>query len=244
MPSCCSRSRMRRAKASACAPSPCRQTVCALTAHDAAVDGRHAVLAHERQRLRDGLLFVLDQRARLAARHQAAVGHVAAVGEHLFHRREAGAAGRIDHVAAGQAEELQRGVEAAHRLAQRLGELGLLHGLVVELAVRLHVRQLAALGLHDRRQRADLIEHVGHDLVGRQVHGAAPEVLAVRKARVRADGHAVAQRPAHALLHGLGIARVPAAGDVGGAHQREQGFVAAGAFAEVCIEVDLHGDFL
>jgi hypothetical protein len=185
---------------------------------------------------------LLDQRAGLAARHEAAVGHVAAVGEHFFHRREAGAARGVDHVAAGEAEEFERGVEAAHRLAERIGELGLLHRLVVELAMRLHVRELPALGLDDRGERADLVEHVGDDLVGRQMHGAAAEVLAVRKARVRADGHAMFDGPAHALAHGLGVARVPAAGDVGGAHEAQQRFVAARAFAEVGIEVDVHGE--
>ncbi len=100
------------------APSPCRHTVCALTATTLPSMARHPVVAHQRQRLRQRLLFVVDQGAGLAARHQAAVGHVAAVGEDLFDRLQAGALGGADHAAAGQPEITQPRVEAAHRLAR------------------------------------------------------------------------------------------------------------------------------
>jgi hypothetical protein len=58
---------------------------------------------------------------------------------------------------------------------------------------------------------------------------------------VGADGHVVLDRPAHAAAHGGGVAGMPAAGDVGGADQGQQLFVGVAAFAEVGIQIDVHG---
>ncbi len=110
--------------------------------------------------------------------------------------------------------------------------------------MRLHVGELAALGPHDAVERADLVQHVRVDGFGVALHLGAAEVLAVREARVGANRHVVGDRPFHGLEHGGGVSGVPAARHVGGADQRQQGFVVAATFTQVGIQVDLHGVLL
>ncbi len=112
--------------------------------------------------------------------------------------------------------------------------------LVIQHPVRFHMREPAALGARNGRERADLVKRLGVNGLRRQLHRRAPEVFAVRKARMRADGHAVRQRQPHALAHGLRVARVKPAGDIGRANQRHQQRVVAAALAEIGIQINLH----
>lgn len=209
-----------------------------------AVDGAHALLAHHGQRLVEGDLLVVVQRTRRAALDQRAIGVVAAVGEHFFLHAQAGLARHGDHLAAGEAEEHEVGIVVAYRAHDGLAQLCVAHGHVVERAMRLHMGQLAALCPDDAIERADLVQHVGVNGLGVALHLGTAKVVAIGKARVRADGDAVGQRPLDGLQHGGGIAGVPAAGDIGRTDQREQRFVVAAAFAEVGVEVDLHQHLL
>jgi len=208
-----------------------------------AVDRAHLLVANHRERLVEGDVFVVMQRAGRAALDQRAVGVVAAVGEHFFLHAQAGVARHGDHLAVGQAEEDEVGVVVAHGADDRVAQPGVAHGHVVQRAMRLHVGQLATLRAHHRVERADLVQHVGIDGLGVALHFGTAEILAVRKARMRANGHVVVQRPLHGLQHRRRIARVPAARHVGGTDQLDQGFVIAAAFAKVGIQVDLHGAF-
>ena len=115
--------------------------------------------------------------------------------------------------------------------------------MVVQLAVRLHVRELHALRRAERLQRADLVQHVRVRLVGRQVHVAAPEALQIGIARMRADGDAGVLRHAHRLAHDHRIARMLPARDVRAGHKRddlvvEPQRVAPEALAQVAVQVD------
>ncbi len=59
------------------------------------------------QRLRQRLLFVVNQRARLHARHQATVGLIAAIGKHLLPRHQTIAFTGPDQLASRQSNQYQ-----------------------------------------------------------------------------------------------------------------------------------------
>ena len=205
-----------------------------------AVAAAHPPFLHHHQRARHRLVVILNQRARLAARHQRAIGQIPAIGEDFFARGEPITRARADKLAARQPHQNQRRIEILHRLRDGVGKRGVFRGRVIEHAVRLHVRQPAAFGAGDSGERADLIERLGVNRFWRQLHRRAPEIFTIREARMRAHRHAVRQRQPHALAHGLRIARMEAAGDVGGANQRHQLRVVAAAFAEIGVEINLH----
>ena len=149
--------------------------------------------------------------------------------------------GRRHESAVGEREHRHRRIEIVHRRDDRIGDLRVARGLVVQRAVRLDVRDAPAFGLRDRRQRAELIQHARVDIVGRQIHFLAAKILRIVKARMRADRHTLLHRPAHAVAHRVGAARVPAARDVGRADEVEQRLVGTAAFAEIGVQIDFHG---
>jgi hypothetical protein len=115
----------------------------------------------------------------------------------------------------------------------------------VERAVRLDVLQRHAGQPREFAQRAELVDHVVHQLVGRCIDMAAPEAHEVAKARVRADAHAVFPGQQHRLAHDVRITRMKACGDIGRADQRHQFLVhtiADGpwteAFAHVGVQIN------
>jgi len=207
----------------------------------AAVEGGDLFVLDQGQCLCDGLFFVFDQRAGQGTADQTAVGVVGAVGVGFFNGDQAGLSGGADEFAAGQAEDGQFGIESAYGGTDGIGQHHILRRLVIERAVRLDVCQVCAFGAHDGIQRAKLVQHATNDFFRRQLHGAATEVGAVGKARVRADGDVILHRPAHAPAHGADVTGMPAAGDIGRADQRQQRIVMITTFAEVCVEIDLHG---
>ena len=70
-------------------------------------DGLDHAFAHHAQRAGDGFVGVVDERARLVARHQAAIGAVAAVGKDLSDSSQPGALGGFQQFAACQAVDGQ-----------------------------------------------------------------------------------------------------------------------------------------
>ncbi len=80
-----------------------------------AAQAAHPIVLHHFQRLRQRLLFALNQRARLATRHQAAVGLIAAIGEDFLARRQLIMLSGADKLAARQPNQHQVGVGIAHR---------------------------------------------------------------------------------------------------------------------------------
>ncbi len=153
--------------------------------------------------------------------------------------RPASPGGRHE-AAVGEREHRHRRIEIVHRGYDRIGDLRVARGLVVERAVRLDVRDAPAFGLGDRRERAELVQHAGVNLVGGQVHFLAAEVLRIVEARMRANRHALFDSPADAVVHRIGAARVPAARNIGRTDEVEQRFVGSTALAEIGIQIDFH----
>ena len=112
-----------------------------------------------------------DDRARLTAGLEGAIGHVGAVGEGLGHEAQAGIRGGGRHRLRGrQPEEQQVAAESADRPSDGRCERRIRRGLVVERAVRLDVLHLDALRATERLERPDLVPHQGLDLVRLEGH--------------------------------------------------------------------------
>ena len=205
-----------------------------------AADATHPVVLHHFEGLRQGLLFAVNQRARLGARHQAAVGQITAIGKHLLTRRQTIALPSADQFAARQTHQHQLRVNIADRAGDRVGQRRRFGRLVVEHAVRLYVLQLAALSLNDRRQSANLIQRLGIDRFRRQIHRRAAKIFPVGISRMGAHCHAVLQCLAHALHHQPGVAGVKPTGDIRRRHQLEQRAIVRPAFPEIGIEINHH----
>ena len=94
-----------------------------------------------------------------------------------------------------------------------------------------------------RSEGAELVEHEGVDLVGREGHVAAAEPLQVGVAGVRPYGHARVCGATYGGGHGQGVSGVHAAGHV---HARDEGDdllvtsegVTAEPLPQVAVEVD------
>jgi hypothetical protein len=97
--------------------------------------------------------------------------------------------------------------------------------------------------VRDPAQGLDLTAHVDLDLHRAEVDLDAAEVLSIGVTRVGPDRDARGERVEDALPHRVLIARVSAAGDVGGGDDGEELTIDAGGdeireFAEVAVEVD------
>ena len=149
-------------------------------------------------------------------------------------------------LAGGEADKNQRGVEVAHRARDRIGQRGIARGHVVQRAVWLHVTQACAGRAHEARQCADLVQGQGVSFAGIDAHLAAAEAHQIRQRHMRADRHPGARGEADCAPHRVRIAGMETAGDVRGAHIRENfGVLAhrprAERFAHIAIEVDGRG---
>ena len=89
---------------------------------------------------------------------------------------------------------------------------------VVERAVRLDVAHRGARRGGQPLERADLVDHVGHQVGAGHVHVAAAEAGQVAVGHVRADHHATLGRAAQGLQDAGGVAGMEAAGHVGAGH--------------------------
>jgi hypothetical protein len=113
--------------------------------------------------------------------------------------------------------------------------------------MRFDVTHRGAGRLRQSVQGADLIYHVGKQIVGRDVDEAPAEAGQVAIAHLRADAHApLGGQPAHRQQPGR-IARMKSARNVGAGDDAEHGVVItempdAEAFTQVGVEVDAgHG---
>ena len=185
-----------------------------------------------------------QQRAGLAARHERAVGAVAAIEERLAHEGQpGGAAARVD--LAAESEHRQRPPErvgeaprpppATAAACAASDDDG-----VVQRAVRLDV---ADVGARHRRAHASCAATSAVSSAGVEVQRTAPEVRGIGVRRMRADRDPEPRRPVDGVAHGRGIPRVPAAGDARARDDREHRLVVGGrhagdGLAEVGVEVD------
>jgi hypothetical protein len=142
--------------------------------------------------------------------------------------------------AAGKPHDLELRIEVAYRSHDALGQLGIACGLVVEGAVRFHMREFAALCPDHRIQRANLVQQAGTDRGQRQVHFPATKIGAVRKAGMRANGYVAPARGAHQRQHVVRAAGMPGTGDIDRGHTVQQCRIIAAALAQVGIEVNVH----
>jgi hypothetical protein len=146
---------------------------------------------------------------------------------------------------------VQRGLDLLQRGDQRARQRLVARRVHVQRAVRLDVLQPQAREPRELAQRAQLVDHVVDQLVGRRVDVAAAEPHEVAKARMGADAHAMFARQVHHPAHDVRVAGVEAGRDVGRADQGHQLFVdavadgpGAEAFAHVGVQIDqrfLHG---
>ena len=138
-------------------------------------------------------------------------------------------------------DDVRRHVE--RRFVAGAGHVCIDAGHVREGAVKLHVPHLAARGTRHRLRRPDLVaDHVGQRRQ-RHLHLASAETLEIRKSRMGADAYAAFDSRAHRRGHGVRIARVESAGDIGGCHDlKEIGVIAhvprAEAFSHVRVQVN------
>jgi hypothetical protein len=94
-------------------------------------------------------------------------------------------------------------------------------------------------------QCADLVHHIGPDLVLGEVHLAAAEACEVRESWMRADRHVPRGKGGNSPLHHSRIAAVESAGDVRTGDQREQVVIRTDvpgtvAFPDVAVQIDCH----
>jgi hypothetical protein len=119
------------------------------------------------------------------------------------------------------------------------------HHAVVERAVRFDVAGTPAGDAGEPVDGRDLVEHVGLELGGPDVHGTTAEAGEVAVRHLCADHDAELDAGGHRVVDGPRVARVEAAGDVGAGQQRQEGGVVAEAPAaerlgDVGVEVDAH----
>ena len=137
------------------------------------------------------------------------------------------------------------GIPARHALRDGARHFRIAHRDIVERAVRLDVDDGAAEPAHHLVQARDLGVHRVRDRLRRHGDFQPSEILAVGIARVRADAYAALQREARGALHGLRVAGMPAAGDIGRGdvgHQRRL-VRRVIQFAHVAVQVDLHSEY-
>ena len=205
-------------------------------AHARSVGSDRASFLRNPRRLLRRLGRIVQHSAVLRARHQRAIRKVPAIGERLAGGAQADGARRLELDRSGEPYQDQVAAVGAHRLGDGARQRAVLRCPVVERAVRLDVREPAAAGADKSVQRGHLVEHERADLIERQVHGSPAEVLAIRVARVCADGHVTGEGEHHRPVHDQGATRVHPAGDVRRREEGEDGSVVQ-AFADIRVQV-------
>ena len=243
-PACSRAVRTARARSTAPGVSPWTQSERTSTATWLAAGRLDPVLGGHDHGAGGHPLGVVQDRPRLPPGHQAALGGVGPVGEPLADGRDAGLPGRLHGHRPGQGEQGQGRVVAPDRLDHG-GRLDRVAGdPVVEGAVRLHVADPAAGGLGEGLEGAELVEHVGGELVGRHVDLAPPEADQVGVGDLGADGHPALDRRPNRAVDRRRVARVEPAGHVRAGHHLEEGGIvaegpAAVPLAEVRVQVQV-----
>ena len=188
----------------------------------------------------------VQHRAGLMARHQVAVVGVGPVGKDLVGHPQARRTPGHRQLRQGWRQQDQICVDGLHRRGDGGRHRGVLAGHVVHRAVRLDVRHPLSLRLRHAHQRTHLVGQHRRQLARRQLHHAPAETLQVGERRVRAQADTGCCRQAHGVGHDQRIAGMEAASHVGRPDDGQQrGVVAhapgAEAFAEVGVQVDVHG---
>jgi hypothetical protein len=143
----------------------------------------------------------------------------------------------------GQAQHRQERARRPYAVDDGRRLLTVANTAVVEGAVRLDVGHGGPGGAREDLQGADLVGHLGGQVLGGHVHAAAAEPGQVAVGDLGPDTYALGGGPLADAAHGDGVARVEAAGDVGAGDGGQEGVVVgepppSEALSQVGVEVD------
>jgi hypothetical protein len=124
-------------------------------------------------------------------------GCVRGVAEHLACGGKPEPSSGIDQGAAGESDEHQSLIDARHRTGDRIGDVSVGGGEVVQGAVRLDVTDAHPFVGRDRDEVADLIGDDPLDLGGRERHHTPSESAPVGEGRMTTERQAAIAGEAH-----------------------------------------------
>ncbi|KWB88489.1 hypothetical protein WL44_17935 [Burkholderia ubonensis] len=117
-----------------------------------------------------GLSDVFNEGSWSATGNQLTSRRVATIGEPFVSGGEPGLACNANELAAGESVDFDARISVSHGRDDGFCGVVVSLGIIVERAVRLHMRKPSAQCMHDAIQRAHLVKHTGIDFVGRQLH--------------------------------------------------------------------------
>ena len=153
------------------------------------------VADHANRSLGGAARFAQDRIGEMPGR-QRAVRLVRSIGKRFGGHAQPQPAAGGQQLGRRQANQHQRLVERRHRTRNGFRHFLVARAHVVQRAVRLDVLKARAFRFGHRAQRADLIEHEIEDFLRIGVDLAPAEADEIRKAGMRADGHAGSAPPA------------------------------------------------
>ncbi|KUZ72281.1 hypothetical protein WI36_17815 [Burkholderia ubonensis] len=131
-----------------------------------AVNGAHSSIRSHFRRTVGGLSDLFNKGSWSAAGNQLPPRRVATIGEPFVSRGEPCLTCNANELAAGESIDFDARISVSHSRDDGFCGVVLPLGIIVESAVRLHMRKPSAQSTHDAIQRAHLIKHTGVDFVG------------------------------------------------------------------------------
>lgn len=179
---------------------------------------------------------------RLVSRHQCAIGAVGTIGKPLADHPQTVRLGFRNHWS-GRSQHEHRRIEERHCGGHRTCLIDVAIHAVIQRAVGLDIAQPGAGDPTQTVERAQLIEHVGGEVVGLDIHPPSPESDEVRIADMRANDNATLRCRVHRATNGRRIAGVKTACNVRTRDDVEHGQVVAHrpvpiGLAKVRVEID------
>ena len=191
-------------------------------------------------------LWIIEDGSRSAAGDQRAVGVVGPVGEGLGDRPQSRIVGADKESGTGQTQDGEFGVESSDCPHHRLRLLVIANDAVVERTMGFDVGDPGAVGSGHAVESGDLVQHIGLELTGSDVHRSAAETGQIVVAHVRSDRDATFGGCRHGSAHHHGVPGVETTRDVGTGDDIEHGGVIthrplAEAFAQIGVQIDRGG---
>lgn len=140
----------------------------------------------DRKRLSDSHIDIFDHRAGRAARSETGVGQIATIGKRFMCNLQPGTDAGARQLAVGQADENQLIIEIAYDGGDRVGELPIVCGLVVQGAMRFDVDQSNALGFGQGTETLQLLANLFGNFGWLQLQNTPAKMLAIGIARMGA----------------------------------------------------------
>ena len=192
------------------------------------------------------LLGVVQDRAWDLPRGQVAIVVVQPIAEALSRQRQLELERRGFHLRSRERDIDDVPVDCFDRAPDREADLEVLRRHIVEGSVRLQVADLGPGISGHALERADLVGDHVFQVAWVHVDAPAPEAPEIVERRMGADADAPLFRPRHHVVHGVGVARMEAAGDARGLDDVQQRVIVADlehpeALAHVGVQIDLIG---